>query len=118
MDNKPILELLYEKQKELSTELNKVNQAIAALEGSEISLKTNVSNDYPTKGTWKDKIFFIVKDLKHPLVSEIIEHIYKRESNVPKKRLDKTITLYCSALGRSGELKRIKEGKTYRYSLK
>ena len=120
INDKVILIDLYKKHAVLTADLKKVESAILAYGGT-ISNSSNSTTTpkatYPDEGTWTDKIVYVLTVNGPSTPNEVSDYIVHKEKFNPETTLV-TVSQYLSALGREGELKREKEGKKYRYSIK
>ncbi len=117
-----ILDNLYRKHRDNNAERLKIESAIIAFGGTipvymgVLAKALETYTPYPKAGTWKDKILYALT--KGPASAEVISKaIYKEEPTLNPDKILMTVTQYCSAMGSTGELSKIREGKKYIYSL-
>lgn len=123
-----LLTLLYAEYERLTKELESVRSLILLKGGKlpEVNYNLDMTNpvpkhhddEYPLKGSWEDKIKYVIQVIGASYVPEIVEYLRKQEPDLDEKKVFNAVTHYSSKMAKEGSLIAEKKGVKNKYSIK
>lgn len=122
MEDNELVKPLVEEYKKTLAYLNRLANAIRALDGIVPTDTTQTLildySEYPNTG-WRDKILFALQYINEGSAADITQEIMKYEQEYPEDKVLSTVTQYLPTMySKDLLLSRHKQGKKYIYSIK